>query len=362
MLTTTSQEDIQARFERALAIVQDPDASFTAESIYALSDLAGEQLRAFRAIWPELPVERRRQLILRLVDTAETNFELDFSSIIVPAIDDPDVEVRKAAIEGILEDSPTRVIERLMVIARDDPFSEVRAAAARALGQFVLKGELGNLPADLNTRLQDTVLALYRDPNEALDVRRRALEAAGNCSRAGVADLIREGYFADELPMRLSAVFAMGRSCDDAWQPEILAELESEYPAMRYEAARAAGEIELRAALPRLANLAFEDDRQIQEMAIWALGEIGGRVANQVLTQLAALADETGDDELAAAVEEAQGAALLAGDDEDDALPMFDFDLPDEDDLLADELDEEFDDDALLSLDELDEDDEDLDD
>jgi HEAT repeat protein len=334
------------RFHRALDMLRDPDAPFAAEVIYSLTDLYGEHLQSFRDLWSQLPAQRRRDLIMRLVDTAETNFELDFSAIIYPALEDADDVVRKSAIEGILEDSPHRVIERVMVIAQDDPIAEVRAAAAATLGQFVLLGEFGKLPSHLNLRLQDTVLALHNNLNEDIDVRRRALEAIANCGRKGVLELIREAYYHDELPMRISAVFAMGRSCDEIWEPQVLDELISEYPAMRYEAARAAGELELRRALPRLADLAYEGDREIQEMAIWAMGEIGGSAANHLLNELAALADETGDDELADAVEEAQSAASLAG---DDMLPLFDFsdydlgfDDDEDDELPFEDVDDSF--------------------
>jgi HEAT repeat protein len=322
MEPTMLKHDTAAKFQRTLTLLRNPEASFTAEAIYSLSDLDGERLGAFQAMWSELPVERRRSLIARLVETAETNFELDFSAIIFPALHDPDSEVRIAAVEGVLEDSPHSVIERLIAIARDDPYSDVRAAAVKALGQFVLKGEFGKLPDRLNLRLQDMLLALHRDLDEDLDVRRRALEAVGNCGREGVTDLIREAYYADELPMRVSAVFAMGRTCDDLWLPQILEELSSDYPEMRYEAARAAGELELRQALPRLAELAYEDDREIQEMAIWALGEIGGKTARKVLNELGLLADASDDDELAGAIAEAQAVASLSG---TDALPLFDF-------------------------------------
>lgn len=311
-----------AKFEKAIENLRDGDAPFAAETIYSLSDLAGERLDAFRAVWADLPLERRRSLLVRLVETAETNFELDFSAIMFPALDDGDEHIRKTAIDGIFEDSPSHVIERLMEMAQDDPFSEIRASAAAALGQFVLKGELGKLPARLNTRLQDTMLALHYNLNEDLDVRRRALEAVSNCGREGVHELIRAAYYADDLPMRVSAVFAMGRSCDEVWAPQILEELSSDYPAMRYEAARAAGELELRPALARLAEMVYEDDREIQEMAVWALGEIGGKAARNVLNQLAALADETSDLELADAVAEAQSAATLSG---EDMFPLFDF-------------------------------------
>ena len=334
-------EQAHLRFQRTVALLRDPEASFTADAIYSLSDLTGEHLDAFRALWPELSADRRRDLILRLVETAETNFELDFSTIIEPALRDPDHEVRLAAIDGILEDTALPTVRRLMHLAKTDTFEEVRANAVKALGQFVLRGELGKLPEPFNTELQDVILALHTDTDEPIDVRRRALEAIGNCGREGVSELILNAYRDDEPLMRVSSLFAMGRSCDEDWLPHIIAELSSEHPEMRYEAARAAGELELRPALARLAQLAFEDDREIQEMAIWALGEIGGKDANRVLTQLAALAEAADDDVLADAVAEAQSVAALSG---SDLLPLFDFsDLEDDEDFLLnlDDLDDE---------------------
>lgn len=324
-----TQQNTQLKFERALALLRDSDASFTAEAVYSLSDLAGNQLADFKALWPDLTLERRRDLLLHLVEIAETNFELDFSAIVHFALADPDADVRRIAVEGVLEDSGLDTVERVLALALHDPFSEVRATAARALGQFVLQGELGKLPEAFNLRLQDAVLALYNDLDEDLDVRRRALEAISNCGREGVKEMIREAYDTDELPMRVSAVYAMGRSCDDIWTPQILDELSSDDPELRFEAARAAGELELQKALPRLIELAYEDDREIQEAAIWSLGEIGGSTSRKVLSELAALADDLGDDELADAVAEAQSMATMAG---QDLLPLFDFsDYEDED-------------------------------
>jgi len=64
--------------------------------------------------------------------------------------------------------------------------------------------------------------------------------------------------------------------------PQIMEELSSDDPELRFEAARAAGELELRPALPRLvSNWPMRMTARIQEMAIWALGEIGGKVANK---------------------------------------------------------------------------------
>ncbi len=333
------------KFERTLDLLRNPDAGLTAEAIYSLSDLYGEHLNQFRALWPTLSDERREDLIVRLVETAEMNFDLDFSTILYMALDDAAAGVRRAAVDGIMEDSPISVIERLLVMAQSDTSNEVRAAALQALGAFILLGEFGKLPETLNDRLQDVVLAIHSNPKEPLDVRRRALEAISNCGREGVLDLIRTAYYTKDQAMRVSAVYAMGRSCDDVWAPQVIEELSSDDAEMRFEAVRAAGELELKRALPRLVELAYEEDREIQEAAVWSLGEIGGKAALNALERLAELAEEREDDDLAEAVHEAQDAAQLAG---DSILPLFDFnelDDYDEEDEFDDE--EEYDEEEL---------------
>jgi len=83
----------------------------------------------------------------------------------------------------------------------------------------------------------------------------------------------------------------MGNSADEQWIDTIISELESQSPAMRYEATRAAGELEARAAVGTLARLLDDPDRQVQEMVIWALGQIGGKRARSLLAELAAGVD-----------------------------------------------------------------------
>jgi len=98
-----------------------------------------------------------------------------------------------------------------------------------------------------------------------------------------VADLIREAYVATEEKVRVSAVFAMGRSADPCWAKHVLRELSSPSPAMRYEAAIACGELQLDAAVLDLEELADDSDPEVQEAALWALGQIGGDKAREIL-------------------------------------------------------------------------------
>jgi len=92
--------------------------------------------------------------------------------------------------------------------------------------------------------------------------------------------------------MRISAVFAMGRSVDKVWSDAVLKELSSTNPAMRYEAARACGELEVNDAVPALVQLIADPDREVQAAAIAALGQIGGPRARRALERCLRSADE----------------------------------------------------------------------
>jgi hypothetical protein len=111
--------------------------------------------------------------------------------------------------------------------------------------------------------------------------------------------------------MRLSAIVGMGRSCDKRWKDLVLQELDSSSPAMRYEAAWACGELALRQAVPILARLIHDPDRQVCNATIWALGQIGGPEAKQILIE----AYDDADEDTRAAVDDALAEqALIEGD------------------------------------------------
>ena len=154
-------------------------------------------------------------------------------------------------------------------------------------------------------------MSILIDLNEDVDVRRRALEAVANCSHEIVDEAIREAYDSEEHRMQISAVFAMGRTYDAQWNEFVLQQLDADDPEMRYEAARAAGELEIEEAVPALTRLALDDDREIKEVAIWSLGEIGSRESARILERLATEAKRLGDDELLEAIEDAIGTASL---------------------------------------------------
>ncbi|GAB4453205.1 MAG: HEAT repeat domain-containing protein [Anaerolineae bacterium] len=320
-----------------IAALGDPDEPLTAAMIYNLSEVSGENLERLALAWPTYPVERRRQLVRRLGETSEMNFEVNFDAVNKLALEDADAEVRVAAIEGLWENESVTHMRHLTAMAVSDSATAVRAAAVGALGRFILLGEYGKLPERDARLAQDTALDVFNNADEDLDVRRRALEAVSNCGREGVAELIEEAYMEPSIKMRASALFAMGRSCDLRWRTIVMDELGSEEPEILYEAARAAGELELRDAVRHLGNLLVHEDREVQEMAVWALGEIGGKDARRLLEDAA---DTAPDAAFAEAVDDALNMAYLIGGD----LPfdMFHFDDFDGDDFDGDDFDDAF--------------------
>jgi HEAT repeat protein len=109
-------------------------------------------------------------------------------------------------------------------------------------------------------------------------VRRRALESLGYASHPDIPDFIRRAYETNDEEWLQSALFAMGRSCDQRWAQSVLDFFDHPDSIVREEAIRAAGELELEQARELIFDLLEEgtDDEDIYYAAIWALSKIGG--------------------------------------------------------------------------------------
>ncbi len=261
-----------------------------------LSGLAFDQRDAFVRSWGALVPERRAEIVRAMVDLAEDNVDLDFSSALFWMLDDTDVGVRTTAIEGLWEDTSVRLLRRLLTMLQADPAPDVRAAAALLLGRFAYLSVTDELPEEEGAALESTLLQTMFDKSQSFDVRRRAMEAAGYFSDAeAVQREIEQAYASNEQLLRESALVAMGRSMQPRWLPTISAALGAASPALRYEAARAAGEMaeEARSLLPRLVQLAEASDSEVALAAIWALGQIGSDAARRALQRMRKDADET---------------------------------------------------------------------
>jgi hypothetical protein len=303
------------RFSEAIRVLSDPKEPITDRVVQNFSDLGDADRQLLMAEWALIPLDRRRMLLRRIAEMSENDFHMEFSGVIRIALTDLDAEMRQIAVEASWTDESPDMMNRLMPLASIDPSEGVRAAAVSALGRFILQGELGKFSASLARQAQNVAIKLYNNANESIEVRRRALEAVSNSSRAEVTGMVTEAYDSKHPRMRASAVFAMGRTCDARWSSAVLEELTSEDAEMRFEATRAAGELELEDSVPLLARLLEDESRQIVEMAVWSLGEIGTEEAQSLLERFAERAERRGDDALLDMIEDALANASLAGAD-----------------------------------------------
>lgn len=281
--------------------------------LYGLSDLDDAALATIREVWGKLDASQRRIIMQMLVDVSETNYELDYDAIGFLGLSDADEGVRQAAIEVLTENETITLMNRLIRMAEQDKSLLVRAEATRALGRFVLLGELGDLSEADFARVQKNVLQLLNDNQQPPEIQRRALEAIANCSHEIVTPAITAAYNSGDDLLKLSAVIAMGHSADERWEAAILQELDSDDTDMSKEAARAAGELQLVESVPHLIRMLQTADRDGQEIAIGALGEIGSKEAIRALTAARERAEEAEDDDMENLIEDALGNAALVG-------------------------------------------------
>lgn len=286
---------------------------------FALSDLTRAGVDVVRRLWPRLAVESRRRVLEVLLAGADAYLDVDLDRFLATILDDPEADLRQIALETLAESEPApEVLGPIIQRLQRDEDDAVRAAAAAALGYYVLAGELDELDAALAMRAEEVLITVLTDPAEPIIVQRRALESIAYSGEVGVRQFIEDAYYSPYEELRLGALVAMGRSADIRWRKLARAELGNPSPAMRAEAAVACGELEARAALSDLLVLLEDDEQMVRLAAIFALGRLGGKPAHRALTSIAA-----GDTEEAEAAELALEEMLFYAGEAADAYPLF---------------------------------------
>ncbi len=214
------------------------------------------------------------------------------------------------------------------VLSRDDLAENLRERAAISLGPFLEEADIDGFddPEDMLTteetflRIKKSLQQLYMDAKVPKNVRRRILEASVRAPEDWHQDAVRAAYAAGDAEWRLTAVFAM--RWIRGFDKQILESLESENPDLHYQAVRAAGNWEIDAAWPHVSKLitSKNTDKTLLLAAIEAAPGIRPQEAGLILSDLA---DESDDEEIVDAVDEAMA---MSGADLDD----FDEDEDDE--------------------------------
>jgi len=269
--------------EQTIAKLVNPNTKLSDSWLTDLSILNAAGLKQLEQAWPTIELKRRRQIMYRLVELAEDNFELDFDEIFKGRLKDEDAEVRSKAIEGLWENEEASLIEPLIDLLEKDSSEEVQAAAATALGKFALLAELEKLRPNHRDKISQSLLSVINDQAKPVEVKRRALEAAAPLTLPQMNKAIAEAYQSGDNKLKISALFTMGKSGNTSWLPILLKELTSTDTEIRYEAAGACGELGEEEAASYLCELVNDPDIDVQLAAIQALGKIGGPEAKGCL-------------------------------------------------------------------------------
>jgi HEAT repeat protein len=321
-------------FKEVLSALLDADTPLHPRYLFRLSDLEPNDLNQLKTIWSQIPVWRRQALLEDIEELGESDYLLSFEAFSRFAIQDEDEKVRMIAVRTLWEYESNDLVQTFLQMVEKDPSGEVRAAAASALGKYVYLGEIEELSEENLHQIEDTLLKIVNSTDTSL-VRRRALESLGYSSRKEVEPIIESAYYSGNNDWIASALFAMGRSAHEGWAPLVMEMLENDASELRFESARAAGELEMSEAVPRLVDLLNDEDEDIRSAAIWSLSQIGGEGVREILESMY---EETEDDEEAELIETALDNLAFTED-----MQLFSLlDVPDVDDEdLGDDLDDD---------------------
>ena len=269
--------------ERCLQHISEEDTPLSHPVLVELSTLSPAELGRFARVWFEVAPQRRREVVEGLVEMAETSAELEFTSVFKLCLKDSDEVVRQSAIGGLWEFEDRSLILSLVELLKSDSSSRVRASAATALGKFSSLAQEGKLLSRDGEVVKVALMEALKDEEEWREVRRRALEAVAPFNSPDIKEYIHWAYDWEDIDLKCSSIYAMGKTGDPGWLSFLFKELQSPMIPIRYEAANACRELDQEEAAPYLIPLLQDDDFQVQLAAIGALGEIGGPLAKRAL-------------------------------------------------------------------------------
>lgn len=276
-----------------LSVFRKP-SEVTRARLRLLSDLRERDYPVFWSIWQALPTASRLRAVTLMNEISEDLVDYDFKPVMRWALQDADADVRLQAIDGLSEEENPRIIEPLVALLTSDTHPKVRSQAALALARFCEYAALEELSPQSSTLLAQQLKGALASNRSYEDVYRRIIEALAWIADDEVHALIADAWQQSAMAVRESALLAMGRSMDARWYATIKQALDNGHPALRYEAARAVGLFgdEAVTCIPQLINLAQDDDIEVAEAAIWALGQIDDPRSRRALEQLSKSRDQ----------------------------------------------------------------------
>ncbi len=275
-----------------LTALRTAPASLTTAQLEALSSIWGDALAELKAIWKTLSTAIKADLLAQMAALSLENLHLSYEEIAIFSLKTENGIGRKHAIDILVTNEDSRCIRGLVAALNNDSHPHTRSAAATKLFTFLELVEDGRL-SDAHLDLIETSLVEACNTDESEDVRSAAVASLGPISSTEVEELIRENAVSRTVSLQAAAVLAMGRSYDfERWQDYVEESFEHTSPLVRKNAAIAAGMFAEDALLEELSELLFDDEVDVLESTIWAVGEIGGTTARRKLLEFQAVHED----------------------------------------------------------------------
>lgn len=289
-----------------LSRAESPDSD-----VAKLSDLSRQEARRLHERWPSIAAGRRHALMRAMLLDAREDIAHNYERAFTVALSDPDQEIRIMAVEGLWEADSLVVLDALLVRLQDDSSPRVRAAVAQVLGHYAHQAETTDFDIERSASLQSTLVSAATEDQDATTRFEAMCSAAYFSDDPAISALIQQTYDQGDEDARAFALRAMARQVDSRWTSRIAESLANDDEEVRLEAAKATATSGGQRLVPRVIDLAVDDeDAEVRLAAIEALGEIGGDQAVGALRQIADDDDET----IASTAQEALDAARLLDD------------------------------------------------
>ena len=272
--------------------LRDETAPINTAYLHTFSDISFDDLSQIKRIWGDLSIDRKVLLLQHLLVLMEADTLISCDDFSVFAMEDQDPRVKCQAISLLWENSDLKLVPAFIEMLVANPDVTVNAAAADALGKFVLLGELDEIPQETADTVRDALLKKYKTTGDDL-TKQKVVESLGYIANDEVTALIKKATKDPSKQWQLSALVAIAHSANDIWDKFVVEKLAEKDQDVQIEAIRAAGELEIASAKEPIIQILQESasDEEEHLQAILALSKIGGRDVRQILEELLETSD-----------------------------------------------------------------------
>lgn len=280
-------------FTQILAELGDDSKPFPPKYLHRFSDLESKDLALLKKSWGSVSEKRKVNLLQDLEELADADTLVCFDDVARIGLEDSSSSVRAFSASLLWESEDVTLIPIFLDMMEKDVDSFARAAGAAALGRFVLIGEIEELSPEQHQHIEDSLLLVCTGKDVQV-VRQRALESLGYSERPEVPILIEKALESPDRTWICCGLFAISRSLDPRWEKQVLRFMDSPDDDVRFEAYRAAGELELEAARqPLLEKLdSGEEEGENRLAIIWSLSQIGGEEVQEAIEKSLEVCDD----------------------------------------------------------------------